>query len=150
MLPPLLWMICIAVALVLLGASILRIPEGQVYALRRVGGHMRRVGPGTHFVLPLLERIARKISLSGSMLSFDAACRHGRRLRATLYFQVLDAARADAVLDDLGGLLEHRARTLLADSAAPAEPRAQAVWLKQALNAQLHDCGVLVVRVDLL
>ena len=35
MLPPLIWMLCIAAGLALLAASIRRIPEGQVYALRR-------------------------------------------------------------------------------------------------------------------
>ena len=60
MLLPLLWMLCIAAVVALAASSVLRIPEGQVYALRRLGGHMRRVGPGTHFVLPLVERIARR------------------------------------------------------------------------------------------
>lgn len=149
MLPPLIWMLCIAAGLALLAASIRRIPEGQVYALRRVGGHVRRVGPGTHFVLPLLERTARKINLAGASLVVDGLERDGQTLRATVFYQVLDAARAERVLDDLGRVLGDATRALVADAEFPADVAARARWLKQAHNARLRESGVFVARVDL-
>jgi len=151
MLPPLIWMLCIAAGLALLAASIRRIPEGQVYALRRVGGHVRRVGPGTHFVLPLIERIARKINLAGASLAVDGLERDGQALRATVFYQVLDAGRAERVLDDLGRLLGDATRALVADADAefPADAASRVRWLKQALNARLRESGVFVARVDL-
>lgn len=149
MLPPLIWMLCIAAGLALLAASIRRIPEGQVYALRRVGGHVRRVGPGTHFVLPLLERIARKINVAGASLAVDGLERDGQALHATLFYQVLDAARAERVLDDLGRVLGEATRALVADAEFPGDAAAGARWLKQALNARLRESGVFVARVDL-
>ena len=149
MLPPLIWMLCIAAGLVLLAASIRRIPEGQVYALRRVGGHVRRVGPGTHFVLPLVERIARKINLAGASLAVDGLEHDGRALRATVFYQVLDAGRAERVLDDLGRMLGDATRSLVADAEFPVDAAARPRWLKQALNARLRESGVFVARVDL-
>lgn len=149
MLPPLIWMLCIAAALALLAASILRIPEGQVYALRRVGGHVRRVGPGTHFVLPLVERIARKINLAGASLVVDGLERDGIPLRATVFYQVLDAARAERVLDDLGCMLGDATRSVVDQVDFPADTATRARWLKQALNARLRESGVFVARVDL-
>jgi len=147
MLPPLIWMLCIAAGLALLAASIRRIPEGQVYALRRVGGHVRRVGPGTHFVWPLLERIARKIDVAGTSVSVDGLEHDGAPLRATVFYQVLDASRADRVLDDLPSTLRATTRACADSTDFPAS--AQASWLKQALNAQLRESGVFVARVDL-
>ncbi len=149
MLPPLIWMLCIAAALALVAASILRIPEGQVYALRRVGGHVRRVGPGTHFVLPLVERIARKINLAGASLVVDGLERDGIPLRATVFYQVLDAARAERVLDDLGCMLGDATRSAVDQVDFPADTATRARWLKQALNARLRESGVFVARVDL-
>jgi len=149
MLLPLIWMLCIAAALALLAASIRRIPEGQVYALRRVGGHVRRVGPGTHFVLPLLERTARKIDLAGAALVVDGEARDGHVLRATVFHQVIDAGRAERVLDDLGGVVGDATRDLVAAADFPADASARPRWLKQSLNARLRDCGVFVARVDL-
>lgn len=147
MLPPLIWMLCIAAGVALLAASIRRIPEGQVYALRRVGGHVRRVGPGTHFVLPLLERIARKINVAGTSMSIDGIDRRGLPLRATVFFQVLDAGRAERVLDDLPGTLRDAAHACVDSADFPDTARAP--WLKQALNARLRESGVFVARVDL-
>jgi len=149
MLPPLIWMLCIAAGLALLAASIRRIPEGQVYALRRVGGHVRRVGPGTHFVLPLVERIARKINLAGASLVVEGLERDGQTLRATVFYQVLDAGRAERVLDDLGRVLGEATSAAVADAEFPADAAARARWLKQALNACLRESGVFVARVDL-
>jgi len=149
MLPPLMWMLCIAAGLALLAASIRRIPEGQVYALRRFGGHVRRVGPGTHFVLPLVERIARKINLAGASLVVDGLERDGQTLRATVFYQVLDAGRAERVLDDLGRVLGEATSAAVADAEFPADVATRARWLKQALNARLRESGVFVARVDL-
>ena len=35
-------------------ASVRRVPEGHVYTFRRMGGHVRIVGSGTHLVVPLV------------------------------------------------------------------------------------------------
>jgi len=147
MLPSLIWMLCIAAGLALFAGSIRRIPEGQVYALRRVGGHVRRVGPGTHFVLPLLERIARKIDVAGTSVSVDDLARDGTPLHATVFYQVLDAGRAERVLDDLPGALREAVHACVGSADFPATSRAP--WLKQALNARLRERGVFVARVDL-
>jgi len=53
MLSPMIMMAVIAIA-VLVFASIRRIPEGQVYTLRRVGGHTRVMHSGMHFMVPLV------------------------------------------------------------------------------------------------
>ena len=149
MLLPLLWMLCIAAVVALAASSVLRIPEGQVYALRRLGGHMRRVGPGTHFVLPLVERIARKIDLAGTSLAIDGLERDGASLRVTLYYQVLDVERADRLLDDLPAMLRERTRNLVATGDFPLAVETRSRWLRQMLNAELRQRGVFVARVDL-
>ena len=149
MFSPLVWMLCIAVGLALLAASVLRIPEGQMVALRRIGGHERRIGPGTHLILPLLERVARKISLAGTALRIDDLERDGIAFKATIYFQVLDAERADRLLDDPGSVLRARTRELVAESEFPDLAAARARWLKQGLNERLRECGLLIARVEL-
>ncbi|MBX3688771.1 hypothetical protein [Dokdonella sp.] len=149
MFSPLVWMLCIAVGLVLLAASVLRIPEGQIVALRRIGGHERHIGPGMHLMLPLLERVARKISLAGTTLRIDDLERDGSALQATIYFQVLDPERADRLLDDTGSVLRARTRELVAASEFPASTQERAGWLKRGLNERLRECGLIVARVDL-
>src|SRR5690348_7429201 len=48
-----------------------RIPEGQVYTLRRLGKPARTLTPGMHVVVPLVERIAHKISITGYTLAIE-------------------------------------------------------------------------------
>lgn len=130
-------------------ASIRRIPEGQVYTLRRLGGHVRVVHSGMHLMLPLIERVAHKISLTGAKVSIDGLAGANRDYRGIVYFQVLDPERADRVIDDVDGLLRERTRTLFADASLPEAADARRAWLKESLNAGVRDRGLLVTRVDL-
>ncbi len=145
---PILWiMLCMLVALAI--ASVRRIPEGQVYSLRRVDGQTRFVGAGMHFLLPLIERVSHKISLTGSALAIDGASASGVPWRGALYFQVVDPARADFVIESVDAWLRETARALLARSDAPTEAGERRQWLKQALNAEVRERGLLVTRVEL-
>ena len=145
----LLALLCLILMVVAL--SIKRIPEGQVYSLHRLGRPPRLLTPGTHVVLPLLERVAHKISLCGRTLRLDETLTNGaapRAVRATLYWQVLDPARAETVIEGADALLRARAQTALLtiDPEAPARERNAA--LKQALNVSLEMHGLLVTRID--
>ena len=148
MLSPMIMMALVAIA-VLVFASIRRIPEGQVYTLRRVGGHTRVMHSGMHFMLPLVERVAHKISLTGSNVPVDGLVAADQHYRGIVYFQVLDPARADRVIDGIDGLLQERTRSLFADASMPESSDGRRQWLKQSLNSDIRDRGLLVTRVDL-
>jgi regulator of protease activity HflC (stomatin/prohibitin superfamily) len=148
MLSPMIMMALVAIA-VLVFASIRRIPEGQVYTLRRVGGHTRVMHSGMHFMLPLVERVAHKISLTGSNVPVDGLVAADQQYRGIVYFQVLDPARADRVIDGIDGLLQERTRSLFADASMPESSDGRRQWLKQSLNSDIRDRGLLVTRVDL-
>lgn len=145
---PLLWiMLCCLAGLGL--ASVRRIPEGQVYSLRRLGGQTRIVGAGTRFLVPLIERVAHKISLTGSALALDGSFASGERYRGALYFQVIDPARADRVIENVDSLLRDRAKSRLAGDDVPGDAVQRRSWLKQSLNDEVRERGLLVTRVDL-
>jgi regulator of protease activity HflC (stomatin/prohibitin superfamily) len=146
MLPPiLLFALCAAAILAL--ASVRRVPEGQVHTFRRVGGQQRLVGSGTHFVLPLLERLARKTSLAGASGQVDGLQHEGHRYRADVWFQVIDPALAGNVLDEVEEVLRTATRGCFS-TIADAGPESR-LALKRALNGQLRERGLLVARVDI-
>ena len=149
MLSPMILMTLAAAALALAVASIRRIPEGQVYTLRRVGGHTRVMHSGMHFMLPFFERVAHKISLTGANVPVDGLVAPDRQYRGIVYFQVLDPARADRVIETVDGLVESRTRSLFADASLPERADGRRQWLKQSLNSDLRERGLLVTRVDL-
>lgn len=129
-------------------ASIRRIPEGQVVSLRRPGGHVRILGSGTHLVVPLVERVAHRISLAGNTLAFDVRI-DAQAWHGTVYYQVLDPERAEAVIDDVDSWLRSTSAERLADPALPDSTSERRLWLKRSLNSEAADRGLLVTRVDL-
>jgi len=148
MLAPMMWLGLIALG-VLAVTSIRRIPEGQVYTLRRFGGHTLVMHSGMHLMLPLLERVAHKISLTGANVPVDGLVAADQHYRGVVYFQVLDPERADRVIDRVDGLLQERTHSLFADAALPEAFDSRRQWLKQSLNSDVRERGLLVTRVDL-
>jgi regulator of protease activity HflC (stomatin/prohibitin superfamily) len=104
MLTPILVMALICAAVTFFAASVKRIPEGHAYTLRRMDGHMRTLGAGMHLVVPLLERVAHKICLLGNVVDIADIVVPGQNatLCGQVYYQVLDAARADTIIDEVG------------------------------------------------
>lgn len=145
-------LICLlCVTALLVGASVKRIPEGHVYTLHRLGRpRPRLLQPGTRLVVPLLERVRHKISLTGRTLPLDAATDAGTAPHGTVYWQVLDPEQADACIDDAEGLIRRGVLQALAEAdAEETDGPARNQRVKQVLNAQLRQHGMLVIRVDL-
>lgn len=143
----------LSATLVLAFTAIRHIPKGQVYTLRRFGRSVRTIGPGTHFVMPLVEKVAHKISLLGQTTPVHAVLKYpqgSRVLRGEIFYQVLDAERADAVIDGVAELLQQRAFELMMERVELSESaQMRDDQIKRSLNYALRDSGILVTRVQL-
>jgi regulator of protease activity HflC (stomatin/prohibitin superfamily) len=127
-----------------------RIPEGQAYTLRRLGGHMRTIGAGTHLVVPLVERVTHRIRLLGNVVKLEHldSGAGDREFEGRIYYQVLDAERADAVIDRVDVLVRGCLSRRLAD-VQDADDMARDQRIKVALNSELRERGILITRVQL-
>lgn len=141
---PLPWLMLLCAVMALIALSIRRIPEGHAYTLRRFGGQMRTVGAGLHVVVPLIERVAHKIRLLNNVVDVQTGALSGR-----VYFQVLDAERADAVIDAMADMLRQRIPELAASSCTEEDIAARNLHLKAELNRDFGERGVLITRVQL-
>jgi regulator of protease activity HflC (stomatin/prohibitin superfamily) len=130
------------VAFALAAASVRRIPEGQVYTVRRLGRAPSLLGAGTHMLLPMIDRVAHKIDLGGQTLRFEGG---------TVYWQVLEPEVADEVIDEAPELIRSNVVAALRDSAngRQADRRAVGTQLKHTMNGSLRARGMLVTRVEL-
>ena len=99
-------------------------------------------GVAPNVVLPSMELVAHKIRLLGNVVDIAAPAADGN-LRGRVYFQVLDAKRADAVIDGIADLLRARVPALVTQAAPDAGA------LKVELDRELNARGVLVTRVQL-
>jgi regulator of protease activity HflC (stomatin/prohibitin superfamily) len=141
----------IIAVLALAAVAVKRVPVGQVHSLYRYGKPVRLLQPGTHVVLPLLDRVGHRIDLGGRTLRFDASLAETRPLHGTVYWQVLEPERADAVIDQADQLIRTGVLDALhSDAAANEEERRDvAARLKSSLNKHLRERGVMVTRVEL-
>lgn len=137
-------------------AGLTRVPEGQVYSVRRFRGASRLLMPGLYVLAPLIDRIVHKISLTGHTLSVEAPLPQTggatrRMVHGRVYWQVLEPDRADAVIDRADELIQRRALDAFCACDDPDnEPcLARNARLKQALNQSLRPRGMLITRVDL-
>ena len=136
---------------VLIISAVRRVPAGQVYSLYRRGKLVRVLQAGTHLVLPVLDRVAHKINLAGQTLRFEEPLAEAHDVRGTVYWQVLEPERADAVFEQVDQLIRRGAQEALRSEPAAdrADRRDLGVRVKQALNNALRERGMMVTRVDL-
>ena len=145
----------LTLAAVVVAMSVKRIPEGQVYTLRRLGKPAGTLTAGTHLVVPLIERIAHKISITGYTLAVDERMAENasdaRNLRGRVWWQVLDPERAEAVIDRADDMIRLQLRDAVQRAAGneAQDQRSRNQRIKQTLNTSLRERGVLVTRVEL-
>lgn len=155
MIPALTLLVSLTLAAVVIASSVKRIPEGQVYTLRRLGKPAGTLTAGTHVVLPLIERIAHKISITGYTLAVDERvaddAAEAGTMRGRVWWQVLDPERADAVIDRADDMIRLQLRDAVQSAVAADQRdlRSHNQRIKQTLNGRLRERGVLVTRVEL-
>ncbi|MBQ4855141.1 hypothetical protein IMW82_10735 [Rhodanobacter sp. B2A1Ga4] len=132
----------------LLASAVRRVPAGQVYSLYRHGRLLRVLQAGTHLVLPLLDRVGHKINLAGQTLRFEEPLADAHDVRGTVYWQVLEPERADAVFEQVDQLIRRGAQEALR-SEPVADHRDLGAKVKQSLNSALRERGMMVTRVEL-
>lgn len=146
---PLSLLLIAAACLVVL--SVKRIPEGQAYTVHRFGRYRRTLDAGVHWILPLVERIAHRISLTGRTLQLAPHKVGAYEARGTVWYQVVDAARAEADAGQLDDRLLEATRRSLAWVVGQGVPAGAALdgAVKRALNLELRRFGLVATRCQL-
>lgn len=135
--------------------SLKRIPEGQAFTVHRFGRYCRTLGSGVHWIVPLVERVAHRVSLTGRALKIEphALGPEGgaMKVRGTVWYQVLDPERVDPEFDHLDdvvlGEVRGAMRRLADNEAVPGASLNDA--LKRETNGELRGHGVVVTRFKL-
>ena len=129
-------------------ASLRRIPEDTVCTVHRFGRYVRTLTPGVRFTLPLVDRIAHRVSLVGHQVELRGPALAG----GALYFQILEPERAGDALDDVDAMVEREAcRRLEVMAGEPHDDAAPELGqrLKTELNQQFGTLGLRVTRCQL-
>ncbi|WP_266180128.1 SPFH domain-containing protein [Dyella humicola] len=132
-------------------SAVKRVPADQVHSLYRRGKPYRLLQPGIHMTLPLVDHVVHRIDLSGQVLRFQEPLPNAHGVSGTVYWQVLEPERADAVIEQADQLIRGGALAALRQEpeAYSADRRDLGSRLKQAMNGALRERGMMVTRVEL-
>lgn len=132
--------------------SLKRIPAGQAYTVHRFGRYCRTLSSGVHWILPLVERVAHRVSLTGRALRIEpqalAAGGANAAVRGTVWYQVLDPERVDSEFDHLDDVVLTEVRSALRrlDDSESAGACSLNDALKLEANGELRQHGVVITR----
>lgn len=149
------WLLLIG-GVVLFALAIQRVPEGHAYTVHRFGEYRRTLVSGVRWIVPLVESVAHRLSLTGRAIRFPAVqlSREDSALRVggCLWYQVVEPARVDPRADQLDEFVlesTHAALDDLAPWLASLEGGEFNAALKGAMNQRLGPHGLLVTRCEL-
>lgn len=139
----------VAAVLVLALFSLRWVPEGRAYTVHRLGRFSRSIGPGLHWVLPLVERVRQRVDLIGHRI--DLAPTQPGAAHAAVFYQIIEPERAGASLDAVDDFVQHEADDILTAVAAdqPEAIGALCENLKLELNRRLAPRGLRITRCQL-
>ena len=134
----------------MLASAVKRVPADQVHSLYRCGKPHRLLQPGVHMTLPLIDHVEHHINLNGQVLRFEELLPDAHDVKGTVYWQVLEPERADAVIEQADQLIRGGAIAALQQEpeAYNADRRDLSSRVKQIMNTALRERGMMVTRVE--
>ena len=89
----------VVLAFILLFSVVKIVPQGREFTVERFGRYTHTLSPGLHFLLPIYQRIGRKINMMEQVMdvpSQDVITKDNAvvKVDGIVFFQVLDAAKA--------------------------------------------------------
>ncbi len=103
-------------ALIVVYMAVVTVPQGYEYTLVRFGRYTRTMSPGLTMIVPLIDRIGRKINMMENVLDVpeqEIITRDNAMVTVdgVLFFQVLQAAKAAYEVNNLQGAILNLAMT---------------------------------------
>lgn len=91
--------VILVLAIVLIFAGVKQVPQGRMYTVERFGRYTRTLEPGLNLIVPIIDRIGRRINVMEQVLDVESQeiiTRDNAMIKVdgVVFFQVLDPARA--------------------------------------------------------
>lgn len=89
----------LAFALILVWLGVVTVPQGKEYTVERFGRYTRTLSPGLHLIMPMIDRVGRRISMMETVLeipSQEVITKDNAMVTVdgVVFYSVLDAAKA--------------------------------------------------------
>ena len=87
--------VLLVIILILVGTGIRIVPQGYVYVIERLGRYNDTLGPGFHVIIPIVDKVSKKVSLKEQVADFppqDVITKDNviMKIDTVVYFKVQD------------------------------------------------------------
>ena len=148
-------------AIILILTTVKSVPQGQNWTVERFGRYTRTLDPGLRFLIPLVDRVGRKIGMMETVLDIEeqeVISRDNAMVvaDAVAFYQVVDAAKAAYEVQNLELALRNISQTNIRAVLGSMELD-EALSNREAINLKLLSVidhastpwGVKVTRVEI-
>ncbi|MGI8748061.1 MAG: SPFH domain-containing protein [Deinococcus sp.] len=151
----------VVLVLLVLSRGVRSVSQGFEVPLERFGRYEKTLKPGLNFIVPFMERPARRVDMRETVLPVDqteAITRDNAivRIDGVLFYQVLDARQATYEVANLPLAIQNLAQTNLRNNVGGmpldnllSERDTINSRLLQALDEATHPWGVKITRVEI-
>ena len=98
--------VLIVLAVIIVILAVKTVPQGHNFTIERFGKYVRTLDPGLHFIVPMIDRVGRKLNMMEIVLnvhSQEVITKDNATVTAdgVTFYQILDAAQASYEVNDL-------------------------------------------------
>ena len=148
-------------AIILILMMVKSVPQGDEWTVERFGRYTRTMGPGLHFLIPVMDKVGAKINMMETVLDIDSQeviTKDNAMVvaDAVTFYQVVDAAKAAYEVLDLRRALSNLSQTNIR-SVVGSMDLDESLSNREVINAKLlsvidgaaQPWGVKVTRVEI-
>ena len=153
--------IVLIIVLLLLVTSIKIVPQAHAYVLERLGGYKETWSVGLHFMVPILDRVARKVSLKEQVVDFEPQAVITKdnvtmQIDTVIFFQITDTKKYAYGVESLISAIENLTATTLRNIIGDLELD-ETLTSRETINSKMRtildiatdEWGIKVNRVEL-
>ena len=153
--------IVLIIVLLLLVTSIKIVPQAHAFVLERLGGYKETWSVGLHFMVPILDRVARKVSLKEQVVDFEPQAVITKdnvtmQIDTVIFFQITDPKKYAYGVESPISAIENLTATTLRNIIGDLELD-ETLSSRETINSQMRtilaiapaEWGIKVNRVAL-
>ena len=153
--------VLLVLVILILAANIRIVPQAHAYILERLGGYKETWGVGIHFKIPILDRVAKRVSLKEQVVDFEPQAVITKdnvtmQIDTVIFFQITDPKQYAYGVENPIAAIENLTATTLRNIIGDLELD-ETLTSRETINSEMRTSldiatdpwGIKVNRVEL-